>query len=87
MEEKILNEIQHIRWKCKKRVMSQRIYSFSNKGALFLGSDSFKEFMVGLEIDGFIPKRGKRKSDSYYVKKYFIDSGSNEKNENINNGI
>ena len=26
----------HIRSKCKKRVTSQRIYSFANKGALFL---------------------------------------------------
>ena len=34
MEEKILNAIQHIKSKCKKRVTSQRIYSFINKGAL-----------------------------------------------------
>ena len=50
MEEKILIAIKHIRWKCQKRVMSQRIYSFINKGALCLESNSFQDFMVGLEI-------------------------------------
>ena len=34
--------------------MSQRIYSFINKGALFLESNSFQDFMVGLETDGYI---------------------------------
>ena len=58
MEEKILNTIQHIRSKCKKKVTSQRIYSFTNKGALFLESNSFQDFMIGLEIDGYIFKRG-----------------------------
>ena len=61
MEEKILNAIQHIRSKCKKRVTSQRIYSFFNKGALFLEPNSFQDFTVGLEIDGCISKRGKGK--------------------------
>ena len=84
MEEKILNAIQHIRSKCKKRVRSQRIYSFINKGALFLVSNSFQDFMIGLEIEGYISKRGKRKSASYFVRKKF---GSIEKNENLNNGI
>ena len=87
MEEKILNGIQHIRSKCKKRVMYQRIYSFINKGSLFLDSNSFQDFMVGLKIDGYISKRGKEKSASYFVRKKFIDSSSNEKNENSNNGI
>ena len=87
MEEKILKAIQHIRSKCKKRVTSQRIYSFINKGALFLESNSFQKFLVGLEIDGYISKRGKRKSASYFVRKKFIDSSSNEKNENSDNGI
>ena len=87
MEEKILNAIQHIRSKCKKRVTSQRIYSFINKGALFLESNSFQDFMIGLEIDGYISKRGKGKSASYFVRKKFIDSSSIEKNENSNNGI
>ena len=87
MEEKILNAIQHIRSKCKKRVTSQRIYSFINKGALFLESNSFQDFMIGLEIDGYISKRGKGKSASYFVRKKFIDSSSNEKNEDSNNVI
>ena len=43
--------------------------------------------MVGLEIDSYISKRGKGKSASYFVRKKFIDSSSNEKNENSNNGI
>ena len=87
MEEKIFHAIQHIRSKCKKRVTSQRIYSFINKGALFLESNSFQDFMIGLEIDGYIFKIGKGKSASYFVRKKFIDSSSNEKNENSNNGI
>ena len=84
MEEKTLNAIQHIRSKCEKRVTSQRIYSFVNKGALFLESNSFQDFMIGLEIDGYICKRGKGKSASYFVRKKF---SSIEKNENSNNGI
>ena len=84
MEEKILNTIQHIRSKCKKKVTSQRIYSFTNKGALFLESNSFQDFMIGLEIDGYIFKRGTGKSASYFGRKKF--SGI-EKNENSNNGI
>ena len=87
MEEKSLNAIQHIRSKCKKRVASQTIYSFINKGALFLESNSFQDFMVGLEIDGYISKRSMGKSAPYFVRKKFIDSSSNEKNENSNNGI
>ena len=87
MEEKILNAIQHIRSKCKKRVTSQRIYGFINKGALHLESNSFHDFMVGLEIDGYNSKRGKGKSASYFVRKKFIDSSSNEKYENSNSGI
>ena len=40
--------------------------------------------MIGLEIDGYICKRGKGKSASYFVRKKF---SSIEKNENSNNGI
>ena len=84
MEEKVLNAIQHIRSKCKKRVTSQRIYSFVNKVALLIESNSFQDFMIGLEIDGYICKRDKGKSASYFVRKKF---SSIEKNENSNNGI
>ena len=42
--------------------MSQRIYSFINKGALFLESNSFQDFMIELEIDGYISNTGKEKS-------------------------
>ena len=87
MEDKILNAIQHIRSKGKKRVLSQRIYSFINKGALFLEPNSFQDFMIGLEIDGYISKRVKGKFVSNFVRKKFIDRSSIEKNENSNNGI
>ena len=43
--------------------------------------------MVGLEIDRYISKTGEGKSASYFVRKKFIDSSSNEKYENSNNGI
>ena len=43
--------------------------------------------MVALEVDGYISKRGKGKSPLYFVKKKFIDSSINDKNENANNGI
>ena len=43
--------------------------------------------MFGLEIVGYISKRGKRKSASYFIKKKFIESSCNEKNENSDNGI
>ena len=43
--------------------------------------------MIGLEIDGYISKRGKGKSASYFVRKKFIDRSSIEKNENSINGI
>ena len=43
--------------------------------------------MVGLEIDGFISKRSKGKSFSYFARKNLVDSTSNEKNENSNNVI
>ena len=38
--------------------------------------------MVALETDGFIPKSRKRKSTSYFVGKDFIDTTSDEINEN-----
>ena len=79
MEEKILNAIQHIRSKCKKRVTYQKIYSFINKGAVFLESNSFKDSMCGLVIDGYISKRDNGKSPSNFIRKKFIDSSSNDK--------
>ena len=87
MEEKILNAIQHIKSKSKKRVTSQRNYNFINKGALFRKSNSFQDFVIWLEIDAYISKRGKEKSASYFVRKKFIDRSSIEKNDNSNNGI
>ena len=72
MKEKILNAIQHVRSKCEKRVTLQRIYSFVNKGALFLGSNSFQDFMVGLEIVGYISKRGKGKSAHIFLERNLL---------------
>ena len=43
--------------------------------------------MVGLEIDISISKRRKRKCALYFVRKKFIDSSSNGKNEGSNNEI
>ena len=43
--------------------------------------------MVVLEIDGYISERGKGKPAPHFVRKKFIDSSGNEKNENSNNGI
>ena len=74
MEEKVSNAIQHIRSKFKKRIMPQRSYSFNNKGAVLLESNSLQDFMFGLEIDVYISKRGKGESASYFVTKKFIDS-------------
>ena len=68
----------------KKRVTSERICSFINKGALFLESDSFQDITFALENDSYISKRGKGQSSSHFVRKYFIDSSSNEKNELTN---
>ena len=56
----------------KKRVTSQRIYSLINKGPLFLVSNSLRDFMAWLEIEGYISKRGKEKSASYFVRNKFI---------------
>ena len=54
--------------------MSQRSYSFNNKGAVLLESNSLHDFMFGLEIDVYISKRGKGESASYFVTKKFVDS-------------
>ena len=50
---------------------------------MFLETDSFQEFMIRLEMDGFTSKRGKGKSALYFVRKNLIDSSSNENNEKI----
>ena len=58
-----------------------------NKVALFFESNSLQDFMVGLDIDGDISKREKGKSALHFIRKKFIDSSNNEKNENSNNGM
>ena len=54
---------------------------------MFLVSNSLQDFMVGLEIEGYISKRGKEKSASYFVRNKFIDSSTTEKNVKSNNRI
>ena len=54
---------------------------------MFLESNSFQDFMVALEINGYISKRRKIKSASCIVRKNFIDSTGNDENEKSSNGI
>ena len=53
---KIVNAINSIRLKNKKRVTSQRIFSFINKGALQLDCQKFSNILCDMEIDGTIYK-------------------------------
>ena len=73
MEDKILKAIQHIRLKCKKRVTSQKIFSFLNKGASFIDAKLFHEVLDRMEIDGYIFKTGRGKNASFFVGSHLID--------------
>ena len=77
MEDKILKAIQHIRLKCKKRVTSQKIFSFLNEGASFIDAKLFHEALDGMEIYGYIFKRGRGKNTSFFVGSYLIDDNKN----------
>ena len=68
---KIVNVINCIRLKNKKRVTSQRIFSLINKGALQLDSQKFNNILCDMEIDGKIYKNGSGKNASFFVKNYF----------------
>ena len=59
MEDKILKAIQHIRLKCEKRVTSQNIFNFLNKGVSFIDAKLFHEVLNQMEIDGYILKTGR----------------------------
>ena len=73
MEDKILKAIQHIRLKCKKRVTSQKIFSFLNKGASFIDVKLFHEELDRMEIDVYIFKTGRGKNASFFVGSHLID--------------
>ena len=64
---KIVNAINCIRLKNKKRVTSQRIFSFINKGALQLDCQKFNDILCDMEIDGKIYKNGSGKNASFFV--------------------
>ena len=65
---KIVNVINCIRLKNKKRVTSQRIFSFINKGALQLDCQKFSDVLCDMEIDGKIYKNGSGKNASFFAK-------------------
>ena len=77
MEDKILKAIQHIRLKCKKRVTSQNIFSFLNKGASLVDTKLFHEVLNKMETDGYIFKKGKGKNASFFGKSHLIDNNKN----------
>ena len=68
---KIVNAINCIRLKNKKRVTSQRIFSFINKGAVQLDCQKFNDILCDIEIDGKIYKNGSGKNASFFVDNYF----------------
>ena len=84
MEAKIVNAINYIRLKNKKRVTSQRIFSFINNGVLQLDFQKFKDIICDMEIDGKIYKNGQGKNDSVFVKNYFsLEAVSPVKNSHL----
>ena len=68
---KIVNVINSIRLKNKKKVTSQRIFSFINRGALQLDCQKFNDILCDMEIDGKIYKNGSGKNASFFVDNYF----------------
>ena len=81
---KIVNAINCIRLKNKKRVTSQRIFSFINKGALQLDCQKFDDILCDMEIDGKIYKNGSAKNALFFVKNYFsLEGASPVKNSDL----
>ena len=74
MADKILKEIQYIRLKCKKRVTSQNVFSFLNKGTSIVDAKLFYEVLNKMEIEGYIFKKGRGKNASFFVKRNLIDN-------------
>ena len=81
---KIVNAINCIRLKNKKRVTSQRIFSFINKGALQLDCQKFDDILCDMEIDGKIYKNGSGKNALFFLKNYFsLEGASPVKNSDL----
>ena len=81
---KIVNAINSIRLKNKKRVTSQRIFSFINKGALQLDCQKFSDILCDMEIDGKIYKNRSDKIASFFVDNCFsLEAVSPVKNLNL----
>ena len=57
MEERIITAIQNMRSKSKRRVTSQRIFRFINKGSLSIECELLQHCMNKLEIDSSIYKK------------------------------
>ena len=72
MEAKIVNTINFIRLRNKKRVTLRRIFSFINKGALQLNCQKFNNIISDMEIDGKRYKNGSGKNTSFFVKNCFF---------------
>ena len=68
---KIVNAMNFIIFKNKKRATSQRIFSFINKGVLQLDCQKFNDILCDMEIDGKIYKNGSGKNASFFVKNHF----------------
>ena len=71
MEAKIANAVFFIRLKNKKRVTSQKMFSFINKGALKLDCQKFNDIICNMEVDGKIYKNGSGKNALFFVKNCF----------------
>ena len=69
---KIVNAINFISLKNKKRAASQRIFNFTHKVALQLDCQKFNGILCDMEIDGKIYKNGSGKNASFFVKKLFF---------------
>ena len=81
---KIVNAMNSVRLKNKKRVTSQRIFSFINKGALQLDCEKFSDILCGMEIDGKIYKNGSGKKATFFVDNYFsLEAVIPVKNSNL----
>lgn len=72
METQIVNAINLVCLKTKKRVTSHRIFSFINKVALQLACQKFDYIKCDMDINGNIYKNGSGKNASFFVRNYFF---------------
>ena len=84
IEVKTVNETNFARLKNKKKVTSQRTFSFINKGALQLDCQKFSDMICGMEIDGEINKNWSGKSVTFFVRNCFsMEAVSPYKNSDL----